>query len=161
MPKVTRKEAALPLQAAAPAAMETEDALPAKPSFAPLTAAQQAGDKIELRRIPVPQNRMTPLKNAWLSLYKPITEHLKLDMRMNLKTKKARAVKFYLRFLQFAASNSAYAVRLLISAHLQLLTDDSIAQHKNDGCWCASALSTAKSHHTLGQHPPYLLYSKL
>jgi RNA-binding protein PNO1 len=31
---------------------------------------------------------MTPLKNAWMSLYTPITEHLKLDMRMNLKTKK-------------------------------------------------------------------------
>jgi RNA-binding protein PNO1 len=31
---------------------------------------------------------MTPLKTHWLELYKPITEHLKLDMRMNLKTKK-------------------------------------------------------------------------
>jgi hypothetical protein len=32
---------------------------------------------------------MTPLKTHWLELYKPITDHLKLDMRMNLKTKKA------------------------------------------------------------------------
>lgn len=32
---------------------------------------------------------MTPLKAAWMQLYTPITEHLKLDMRMNLKTKKA------------------------------------------------------------------------
>lgn len=31
---------------------------------------------------------MTPLKTAWLQLYTPITENLKLDMRMNLKTKK-------------------------------------------------------------------------
>jgi RNA-binding protein PNO1 len=31
---------------------------------------------------------MTPLKTAWMQLYAPITEHLKLDMRMNLKTKK-------------------------------------------------------------------------
>ncbi len=31
---------------------------------------------------------MTPLKTHWLELYKPITENLKLDMRMNLKTKK-------------------------------------------------------------------------
>lgn len=36
----------------------------------------------------VPQHRMTPLKNAWMQLYTPITEQLKLDMRMNLKTKK-------------------------------------------------------------------------
>ena len=34
------------------------------------------------------QNRMTPLKNNWLALYKPVTENLKLDMRMNLKTRK-------------------------------------------------------------------------
>ncbi|KDD73862.1 hypothetical protein H632_c1778p0, partial [Helicosporidium sp. ATCC 50920] len=31
---------------------------------------------------------MTPLKNSWLALYKPVTETLKLDMRMNLKSKK-------------------------------------------------------------------------
>ena len=34
---------------------------------------------------------MTPLKNAWLALYKPVTENLRLDMRMNLKTRKVRA----------------------------------------------------------------------
>lgn len=41
-------------------------------------------------QIPVPQNRMTPLKTAWMQLYTPITDNLKLDMRMNLKTKKVR-----------------------------------------------------------------------
>jgi hypothetical protein len=41
-----------------------------------------------LVQIPVPQHRMTPLKNAWMQLYQPVTEHLKLDMRMNLKAKK-------------------------------------------------------------------------
>jgi len=38
--------------------------------------------------VPVPQHRMTPLKNTWMQLYEPITKNLKLDMRMNLKTKK-------------------------------------------------------------------------
>jgi hypothetical protein len=33
---------------------------------------------------------MTPLKNSWLELYKVVTGNLKLDMRMNLKTRKAR-----------------------------------------------------------------------
>lgn len=35
---------------------------------------------------------MTPLKTHWMELYKPITDNLKLDMRMNLKTKKVRCV---------------------------------------------------------------------
>ena len=59
-----------------------------KPKFAPLSSYEQNGKKIEFRRVPVPQHRMTPLKNNWLSLYKPVTENLKLDMRMNLKTRK-------------------------------------------------------------------------
>lgn len=59
-----------------------------KPKFAPLTSYEENGKKIEFRRVPVPQHRMTPLKNSWLSLYKPVTEILKLDMRMNLKSKK-------------------------------------------------------------------------
>lgn len=33
---------------------------------------------------------MTPLKNAWMELYTPVTENMKIDMRMNLKTRKAR-----------------------------------------------------------------------
>lgn len=36
----------------------------------------------------MPQHRFTPLKESWLALYKPVTEQLKLDMRMNLKTRK-------------------------------------------------------------------------
>eukprot|EP00798_Chlamydomonas_sp_ICE-L_P010207 gene10207-8123_t len=87
MPKVSRKEAALPLQEV-PKSMEVDSGtLPDKPAFSALTAGE-AGQKIEFRRIPVPQHRMTPLKTAWMQLYKPITENLKLDMRMNLKTKK-------------------------------------------------------------------------
>ncbi|KAL4859178.1 Pre-rRNA-processing protein PNO1 [Chlorella vulgaris] len=59
-----------------------------KPKFAPLSSYEQNGKRIEFRRVPVPQHRMTPLKNNWLALYKPVTENLKLDMRMNLKTRK-------------------------------------------------------------------------
>lgn len=36
----------------------------------------------------MPQQRLTPLKTAWLSLYQPVTEQLHLDMRMNLKSRK-------------------------------------------------------------------------
>ena len=41
-----------------------------------------------LMQVTVPQHRMTPLKNSWMALYKPVTENMKLDMRMNLRTKK-------------------------------------------------------------------------
>ena len=33
---------------------------------------------------------MTPLKDAWMDLYTPVTENMKVDMRMNLKTRKVR-----------------------------------------------------------------------
>lgn len=110
MPKVTRKEtkedAAGPLRAVdamdgieagvegdnatdtAAAAAASPSPLPAKPAFKPLSASEQSGGRVEFRRIPVPQHRLTPLKNAWMDLYRPITEHLKLDMRMNLRTKR-------------------------------------------------------------------------
>ena len=70
------------------AAATTTNAAPPKPKFAPITTYEENGRKVEFRRVPVPQHRMTPLKNSWLALYKPITETLKLEMRMNLKTRK-------------------------------------------------------------------------
>eukprot|EP00878_Enallax_costatus_P027789 GHUV01029944.1.p1 GENE.GHUV01029944.1~~GHUV01029944.1.p1 ORF type:complete len:171 (+),score=23.40 GHUV01029944.1:792-1304(+) len=87
MPKVTKKDTAGPLQEAVGMVIDDEQ-LPIKPKFSALSAQEQQGGKVEFRRIPVPQNRMTPLKTAWMQLYTPITENLKLDMRMNLKTKK-------------------------------------------------------------------------
>ena len=63
--------------------------LPDKPTFAPL-GGEGALQKVQFRRIPVPQHRLTPLKASWMQLYEPITKNLKLDMRMNLKTKKVR-----------------------------------------------------------------------
>lgn len=41
------------------------------------------GEFIELRRIPVPSARMTPLKTAWVELIKPLVEVLKIQVRMN------------------------------------------------------------------------------
>ncbi|GAX74641.1 hypothetical protein CEUSTIGMA_g2089.t1 [Chlamydomonas eustigma] len=84
MPKVDRKEAALPLQEVA---MDIEQDMPPKPVFTPLSGKEEV-QKLQFRRIPVPQHRLTPLKTSWMQLYEPITKNLKLDMRMNLKTKK-------------------------------------------------------------------------
>lgn len=41
----------------------------------------------ETRKVPVPPHRMTPLKNAWPKIYPPLVEHLKLQVRMNVKNR--------------------------------------------------------------------------
>lgn len=43
--------------------------------------------RVETRKIPIPPHRMTPLKQAWPSIYPPIVEHLKLQCRMNIARK--------------------------------------------------------------------------
>jgi RNA-binding protein PNO1 len=46
------------------------------------------GEMVEVaRRIHVPVNRLTPLKNAWIELIKPLVEVLKVQIRMNLRKK--------------------------------------------------------------------------
>lgn len=62
--------------------------LPLKPKFPALKAkAQGRGKRTQYRRVPVPPNRMTPLKTQWTELYEPVVKHLKLQIRMNLKNK--------------------------------------------------------------------------
>ena len=55
----------------------------AAPVFEQVKPAQLTGGKSEFRRVAVPQNRYTPLRKDWMSLYTPIVEQLKLDVRMN------------------------------------------------------------------------------
>lgn len=76
------------LKAQSPAVPATTDGEEFRPEFTALTAQQMAGPRTQFRRLVVPTHRFTPLKENWLALYKPVTEQLKLDMRMNLKTKK-------------------------------------------------------------------------
>lgn len=61
--------------------------LPPKPMFAPLSAKEMSGNKVEFRKVPVPAHRYTPLKENWLAIYNPIYETMKLDIRMNLKVR--------------------------------------------------------------------------
>ena len=56
--------------------------------FAPLGMEKSArAGKASFRRVPVPANRLTPLKNSWMELYTPVTQKMKIDMRMNLRTR--------------------------------------------------------------------------
>lgn len=57
-----------------------------KPEFPALTPKEQ-GVKRQMRRIPVPPQRLTPLKGAWMALIQPLVEHMKLQVRMNTKRK--------------------------------------------------------------------------
>lgn len=64
--------------------MEEEDIPYDKPEFAALSAKDR-GMKRQLRRVPVPPQRMTPLKNQWMGMIQPLVEHMKLQVRMNTK----------------------------------------------------------------------------
>ncbi|OXU20711.1 hypothetical protein TSAR_000819 [Trichomalopsis sarcophagae] len=41
----------------------------------------------EVRKVPVPAHRYTPLKENWMKIFTPVVEHLQLQIRFNLKTR--------------------------------------------------------------------------
>ncbi|GAM21213.1 hypothetical protein SAMD00019534_043880 [Acytostelium subglobosum LB1] len=57
-----------------------------KPSFPQITVEDNGG--VQIRKITIPPNRMAPLKGNWQQIYEPIVNHLKLQIRMNLQSKK-------------------------------------------------------------------------
>jgi RNA-binding protein PNO1 len=58
------------------------------PSFEPLPASEQRSTlKSEIRRIPIPPHRMSPLQKDWVNVFGPLTELLGLQVRMNLPRK--------------------------------------------------------------------------
>lgn len=58
----------------------------AAPAFPPLSAAAQRTTlKSEMRRVPVPPHRMTPLKKDWVNIFGPLTEMMGLQVRMNVQ----------------------------------------------------------------------------
>jgi RNA-binding protein PNO1 len=56
------------------------------PKFPALSAAQISGGN-ELRRVRVPPHRYTPLRAQWANVMRPVVEYLKLQIRMNMKTR--------------------------------------------------------------------------
>lgn len=59
-----------------------------KPNFRPLKAHEISDGQIQFRKVSVPPHRYTPLKKAWLEIYTPIYEEMKVDIRMNLKARR-------------------------------------------------------------------------
>ncbi|RDL34615.1 Eukaryotic type KH-domain (KH-domain type I) [Venustampulla echinocandica] len=72
-----------------------------RPRFAPAKNTE-GPSRIEIRKVLIPPHRMSPLKAAWPKMISPLVEHLKLQVRMNIKT---RAVE--LRTSKYTTSNGA------------------------------------------------------
>ncbi|PWA14055.1 hypothetical protein CCH79_00015813 [Gambusia affinis] len=67
--------------------MDTEESVAIKrPQFPPISGDKLRGPD-EMRKIPVPPHRYTPLKENWLKIFTPIVENLQLQVRFNLKTR--------------------------------------------------------------------------
>ncbi|KAJ0045315.1 hypothetical protein Pint_06580 [Pistacia integerrima] len=81
-----------------PATMEVETvssqtqkesgSLPPKPQFEPLKAHEMSDGRVQFRRVSVPPHRYSPLKKAWMDIYTPVYEQMKIDIRMNLKARR-------------------------------------------------------------------------
>lgn len=80
---------------ASAASTETMDVdIASRPSFTPMTKTAQSAataassaeavKKGQLRKIPIPPHRMTPLKNDWPKIYTPLVEMAGLQVRMNV-----------------------------------------------------------------------------
>jgi RNA-binding protein PNO1 len=55
--------------------------------FEKLTPHQMNAGRSDSRKVPVPPNRFSALKSQWMDIYTPIVEQLKLEIRMNTKSK--------------------------------------------------------------------------
>ncbi|KIM28894.1 hypothetical protein M408DRAFT_329315 [Serendipita vermifera MAFF 305830] len=54
-------------------------------AFKPLSSAEHTSTlRSEMRRIPIPPHRMTPLKKDWVQIFVPLTEMAGLQVRMNV-----------------------------------------------------------------------------
>ncbi|XP_039252141.1 RNA-binding protein PNO1-like [Styela clava] len=69
--------------------MEMDDSGPTikRPHFPQISGDKLLDGKKDFRKIPVPANRYSPLKENWLKIYSPVVEQLKLQIRFNLKTR--------------------------------------------------------------------------
>ncbi|KAL5732957.1 hypothetical protein ACOSQ2_032649 [Xanthoceras sorbifolium] len=62
--------------------------LPRKPSFEPLKAHEMSDGRAQFRKVSVPPHRYSPLKKAWMDIYGPVYDQMKIDIRMNLKARR-------------------------------------------------------------------------
>jgi RNA-binding protein PNO1 len=82
------------------------DADPPAGAFKPLSAAEHSSAlRSEMRRIPIPPHRMTPLKKDWVNIFVPLTEMAGLQVRMNVHR---RCVEIRVRLPQSQTPSHSY-----------------------------------------------------
>lgn len=52
-----------------------------------VSRSTKVDETVDMRKIFVPNTRLTPLKQNWLKIFSPIVEHLKLQIRFNNRSK--------------------------------------------------------------------------
>jgi len=57
-----------------------------RPAFPPVKK-EKLSNGTEVRKVPVPKHRYQPLKDNWMKIFTPIVEHLRLQVRFNLKVR--------------------------------------------------------------------------
>ncbi|XP_061437811.1 RNA-binding protein PNO1 [Lethenteron reissneri] len=67
--------------------VESSEPAVKRPNFPPISGDKLMAGSPELRKVPVPANRFTPLKENWMKIFTPVVEHLQLQIRFNLKTR--------------------------------------------------------------------------
>ncbi|EXJ96418.1 pre-rRNA-processing protein PNO1 [Capronia coronata CBS 617.96] len=80
-------EPEVPVQATEDTDMQIDEE--GRPRFAPASSQPDSPStiRIQSRKVPIPPHRMSPLKTNWPKIYPPLVEHLKLQVRMNIKSK--------------------------------------------------------------------------
>ncbi|CCU78774.1 pre-rRNA-processing protein pno1 [Blumeria hordei DH14] len=81
---VEPSEAMVPLVSQEDTEMQIDEE--GRPRYAP-AKPEEGQIRVENRKVAIPPHRMTPLKVAWPKIYPPLVEHLKLQVRMNIKNK--------------------------------------------------------------------------
>ncbi|KMT19589.1 hypothetical protein BVRB_1g012050 [Beta vulgaris subsp. vulgaris] len=122
--------------------------LPSKPKFEALKAHEMSDGQVQFKMVAVPDHRYTPLEKAWLEIYTPIYEQMKIDVRMNLK---ARTVELKTRADTPDVSNLQKCADFVHAFMLGFDITDAVALLRVDELFIESFetkdVKTLKGHH--------------
>eukprot|EP01115_Flamella_aegyptia_P015787 TRINITY_DN9961_c0_g1_i1.p1 TRINITY_DN9961_c0_g1~~TRINITY_DN9961_c0_g1_i1.p1 ORF type:complete len:226 (+),score=48.97 TRINITY_DN9961_c0_g1_i1:53-730(+) len=106
-----------------------------EPIFTPLSSGEGLEDVDEIRKIPIPSHRYSPLKAEWVKICTPIVHNLKLQIRMNTKTRNVEIKTSELTEEENALQNAADFVKAFV---LGFDVEDAIALLRLDDLYIDS-----------------------